>query len=270
MVLSFLLFIFTSLNAQPVLNETSFSGVYQGKPLFIQNPYLSTERAYCIKRICINKKKADINYDVSALILEFKGVDKFSPISIQIEYSDSTCVPVLLNPEAIRYHSVFSFEKIAITDSSIVWMTKGESEDGTYEIEAFNLGYWESVNVREANGVYGSSEYVYFPVYDEGSNKYRIKYSSSNATLYSEELEHVFYPEPITFKRDGHDLILSRSCSFVVSDEENYEVLAGSGKSINISELKTGEYYITFNDEQSELFRKIDRVKVYKKIKPNN
>lgn len=270
MVLSFLIFLLTNLNAQVAENETSFSGVYQGKPLFIQNPYLSTERAYCIREIRINKKRADINYDVSALILDFKGVDKFSPISIHIEYSDSTCVPILLNPEAIRYHSVFSFEKISITDSSLVWRTKGESDEGSYEIEAFNLGYWESLNVREANGVYGSSEYIYFPIYEEGSNKYRIRYSSSSVTLFSDEIEHVFYPEPITFKREGNELILSRSCNYVVSDEENFEVLTGLGKEINISELKSGEYYITFNDEQSELFRKNDRVKVYRKSKQKN
>ena len=270
MAILFLILVVISLNAQRAQNETSYTGVYRSIPLFIQNPYLSRKKKYCISQITVNKKRVSINYDVSALILDFEGIDRFTPIYIHIEHVDSTCVPILLNPEAIRYHSVFSFEKISITDSSLVWNTKGESENGTYEIEAFNLGYWESLNVKESNGVYGGSDYVYYPVYDEGSNKYRIKYSSNSSILYSEEIEYVFYPGPITFRREANELILSRSCTYVVSDKENFEVLTGLGKAIDISELKSGEYYITFNDEQSEIFKKNDRVKVYRKVKQNN
>ncbi len=270
MVITFLLMVFTSLHGQDNVNLTSYSGVYKGKPLFIQNPYSASMDSYCIRKIIINKKKANINYDVSALILDFRGVEKYSPISIHIEYSDSTCIPFLLNPEAINYHSVFSFERLQITDSSLLWSTKGESDDGLFEVESFNLGYWESVEVSSAVGDYGGSDYSYFPIYDEGSNKYRIKYNSEGFILYSEEIEHVFYPEPVTFRREGDKLILSRSCSYVVTDGQNLEVLLGSGKEIAIADLASGEYYITFNDEQSELFRKKDRVKVIRKAKPNN
>ncbi|MCP4459239.1 MAG: hypothetical protein GY816_14650 [Cytophagales bacterium] len=270
MVLTFLIFVVSILSAQDSQNKTSFSGVYRGKPLFVQNPYLSTGKAYCINQITINNEPVEINYDVSALILDFEGVNMYSPVSIHIEYSDSTCVPVLLNPEAIHYHSVFSFEELLITDSSVYWNTKGESDEGQYEVEVFDLGYWETAELRNSNGSYGGSEYTYFPMFEEGTNKYRIKYSSSDFTLYSDEIEHVFYPEPVAFKRNGNILILSRSCAYVVTDDENYEVVTGTGKEIDIAGLKSGEYYIVFNDEQAELFRKNDRIKVIRKMKSNN
>lgn len=276
MVLTYFLVAVSSLVAvdrliiRDVQNSVSYTGVYQGKPLFVQNPYLPDTKSYCISAIIINRKRVNLNYKMSALILDFKGISKFSPVSIHIEYSESTCTPILLNPESIRYHSVFSFEESTITDSSLVWKTKGEESNASYEVEIFDLGYWQSADVRNSKGTYGGSAYLYFPVYEEGSNKYRIKYTSGDIRLYSKEMEHVFYPEPVTFKRKGNLLILSRSCNYVVSDEENHMILMESGKEINIADLKHGEYHITFNDKQTELFRKKDRVKVIRKVKSNN
>jgi len=258
MVLTFLVLVVTSLNAQDKLNETFYSGVYQGKPLFIQNPYLAEQQAYCIRQITINNRAVDINYEMSALILNFKGINKYSPVSIHIEYADSTCIPVLLNPESIRYHSVFSFEEITITDSSLVWKSKGESDEGIYEVESFYLGTWEPVESLKSSGIYGGGEYTYFPLYEEGTNKFRIKYSGASQTLYSEEIEHEFYPEPITFKREDGIIVLSRSCGYVVLDQESMEVLVGEGKEIDIVDLKSGEYFIIFNEDQTEIFRKFD------------
>lgn len=266
----FFLFVVNNLIAQDIQNEIFYTGVYQGKPLFIQNPYLLETKGYCIREITINRKRVNINYEVSALLLDFEEVNKFSPVSIHIVYSDSTCVPILLNPESIRYHSVFSFEKIVVTDSSLVWRARGEGDEASYEVEIFDLGDWEVVNLRKSNGDYSRSEYTYFPVYEEGTNKFRIKYTSKNGTLYSEEIEHVFYPEPITFERKGNTLVLSRSCSYVITDEKNTEVMYDAGKEIDITALKHGNYYILFNDTQSELFRKNDRIKVIRKRKSTN
>lgn len=270
MVLLYLVLAFGGLDAQNESNTIAYSGVYKGTPLFIQNPYNSQLKTYCIKGISVNNKPVNLNYDRSALILNFTDVQPFSPIVLHISYTDSTCSPVLLNPDAIRYHSVFSFDKVTISDSAIYWHSKGENINGQYEVEKFDLGYWENAETYSSKGVYGGSEYQFFPVYKEGPNKYRIKYTHGELTLYSQEVEHVFYPEPITFKRNGNKIVLSRSCQYVVKDQENMEVLMGSGKEIDISKLGNGEFYLIFNEEQAELFRKNDNVKVIKKPEDNN
>lgn len=269
MVLLCLILAFGGTSAQNESNAISYSGVYKGAPLFIQNPYLSSEGTYCIKEIYINERRANINYQRSALMLNFSSVQQYSPVSIRIVYSDSTCTPILLNPDAIRYHSIFSFEKVVISDSSIHWQTKGEQPEGTYEIESFNLGYWEPLETFSSKGVFGGSSYEFFPVYEEGPNKFRVKYSNGDETLYSQEIEHVFYPEPVTFKRVGSKIILSRACEYVVTDEQNFDILTGSGKEIDISTLGNGEFYLIFDEEQAELFRKNDNVKVIRKSKDN-
>ena len=270
MVLLYLILAFGDLSAQNESNTVSFSGVFKGSPLFIQNPYLPVQKTFCIKEILVNNRSVSMNYNRSALLLDFENIEPYSPISIRVIYSDSTCSPALLNPDAIRYHSVFSFEKISISDSSVTWSSKGEQTKGIYEIERFNLGSWESAQSFDSKGVYGGSSYTFFPVYEEGSNKFRVKYTNENETLYSSEVEHVYYPDPISFKKTGTQLILSRACSYVILDSDNLDVLMGSGKEIDISGLGNGEFYIVFNEEQVELFRKNENVKVIRKPKSND
>ncbi len=259
-----------SLDAQITTNEISYTGVYKGTPLFVQNPYMPHLKTYCIKEIRVNKQRVNLDYNRSALILSFDQNDKFTPVSIQITYSDSTCVPIFLNPDAITYHSVFGFELIAINDSSIVWNSRGEEANGMYEVESYNLGFWESEELITAKGIFGGTLYEYFPNYREGINKYRVKYTEGERILYSEEVEYVFYAEPISFKRQGNTLVLSRGCEFIVYDAESMEVLSGTGKEIDISSIPSGDYTLAFNEKQFELFRKNDQVKVIKTPKSNN
>lgn len=270
MALIYLILTFGSLGAQNESNSISYSGVFKGTPLFIQNPYLPAQKTFCIREILINNRPVRMNYNRSAIMLNFDNVQPYSPVAIKILYSDSTCLPVLLNPESIRYHSVFSFQKVMISDSSIHWKAKGEQENANYVIEKFNLGYWEPIESVESKGIYGGAEYAYFPVYEEGPNKFRLKYVNDSEELFSQEVEHVYYPEPITFKKVGNKLILSRSCEYVVTDDQNFDVLRGSGKEVDISGLGNGEFYIIFNEDQAELFRKNENVKVVKKPKSNN
>jgi hypothetical protein len=259
-----------SLDAQITTNEISYTGVYKGTPLFVQNPYVPHLKTYCIKEIRVNKQRMNLDYNRSALILSFDQNDKFTPVSIQITYADSTCVPIFLNPDAITYHSVFGYDMIAISDSSIVWKAHGEEVTGVYQVEVYNLGFWEPEVTIPAKGIFGGTTYEYFPRYKEGINKYRVKYAEEERILYSEEVEYVFYAEAITFRRQGNMLVLSRGCDYIVFDAENNEVLSGSGKEINIASIPSGDYTLAFNEKQYELFRKNDAVKVIKPPKSNN
>lgn len=256
--------------AQETPSEISYSGVYKGSPLFIQNPYSPRTQSYCIREIVVNKRRVDIDYNRSALMLDFSSTDKFAPVAIHILYADSTCVPVLLNPDAIAFHSVFGFDRVNISDSTISWQTRGEQANGTYQLEKFSFGDWEPLASVPSKGVYGGSSYEYFPNYEEGINKYRVRYTEGDLTLYSAEVEYVFYPSPIEFKRKDDILLLSRAAAYIVYDAENYDVLSGTGREIDISSLASGEYMVVFNENQAELFRKNDPVKVIRKPKSDN
>lgn len=270
MILIYWILAFGGLTAQNQSHEISYSGVYRGEPLFIQNPYSVSQKSYCIKQIVVNDKSVKLNYNRSALMVNFDNVPKFSPVAIHITYGDSLCIPSLVNPDAIRYHSLFTFENVLISDSSIVWMAKGEHSEGEYRIEEFYLGTWEPLESYQPKGVFGAASYSFNPVYEEGVNKFRIVYLENGEEILSQEVEHVYYPEPVSVQKKGNQLILSRSCSYVISDQSGMEVLNGTGKEIDISSLGNGNFYILLNEDQVELFRKNDQVKVLKKPEPRN
>ena len=84
--------------------STEYIGVFRGNNLFIQNPYRNLSSDYCIKKIDLNGNTLNLNYQLSALVLDFNGIDLFSPVSIKIFPKDSICKPVVINPDAIFYH----------------------------------------------------------------------------------------------------------------------------------------------------------------------
>jgi len=152
----------------------------------------------------------------------------------------------------------------------VVWHSRGEDARAMYDVEEYYLDTWQVVETVSAKGIYGGAAYATFPKFREGANKFRVKYMLDDKLLYSEEVENVFYPSPITFKRLGNLLVLSRGCDYVVYNAENEEVLMGSGKEIDITSIPSGEYTLSFNEKQFELFRKLDAVKVIKPPKSNN
>lgn len=270
LVFILLILLVGSLQAQEEPNSISYSGVFKGAPLFIQNPFLPEQKSFSIQEILVNNQAVNTNYNKSAIMLRFEKTREFTPVAIRIFYFDSTNVPVLLNPDAITYHSVFSFEQVIISDSSIYWKTKGEQEDAKYVVERLFYGIWQPVTTMTSKGVYGGSDYNYYPIFEEGINKFRVKYVKIEKELFSQEVEHVYYPEPIEVSQKGSKVTLSRPCQYVITSFDNVEFMSGSGKEIDISPLKNGEYYLTLNENQVEIIRQTEKVPIIRLDKSNN
>lgn len=226
--------------------ETALTGVYQGNSLYIKNPYDAATDQFCIESISINKKEIDLDLKLSAIKLNFKNVDLFTPVAVKIRHKEG-CKPRFINPESILFHSSFKFDSLFITDSLLMWRTKGDSREGVYLVEKLADSYWDEVSTVNAKGDFEGADYVYFPSYDEGGNKYRIKYSLPNGRfLYSQELEIYHYNEPITFspKSVTDKITLSRHSDFEIMDAEGNVILSGSGREIPLRRLKKGDYRI--------------------------
>ena len=138
--------------------ELHITGVYQGKTLFIQNPYNRESMSFCVTAIYVNGTKLGVNYKVSALKLDFNGIDKFSPLSIKIEHSPD-CKPIILNPDAIHFHSTFSFGEVGFEDTALVWKTSGEKSGSVFTLEKYQFGIWIEGDTVPAKGEFGGAEY---------------------------------------------------------------------------------------------------------------
>lgn len=242
--------------------ETNLAGVYQGKTLFIQNPFDKNDRKFCIERIFINENELNINYRVSALKIDFSGYDLFTPIKIRLVHKDTLCIPTIINPEAVLFHTIFRFVDVSLTDSALVWNTKGESGVGEFEIEKLYNGIWVDQELRPAIGRYEGAEYTYYPNMEEGANKYRIRYNfppgSRVKYLYSREVDFDHYPEPVEFtpKSAKTKLYLSRSTHYEIYNAGRKLVLEGQGKTIDVTVLRQGQYVIYFNGKDPGTFIK--------------
>lgn len=262
---SFLIFVLSAVTlfAQDTTSyETNLAGVFQGKTLFVQNPFNKSNREFCVDKIYINEKFVDINYMLSALKIDFEGYDLYTPVKIQIIHKDSVCTPVIINPEAILFHTIFRFVSVSLTDSALVWSTKGETGVGEFEIERLRNGIWIDQEVRDALGRYEGADYTYYPNLEEGANKYRIKYNFPRGSrvghLYSWEVDFDHYPEPVEFnpKSAKTKVYLSRSTHYEIYDAGSTLVLEGQGKVIDVTVLRQGQYVIYFNGKDPGTFIK--------------
>ena len=190
---------------------------------------------------------------MSALKIDFKGYDLYTPVKIRIIHTDTLCSPVIINPEAVLFHTIFRFLPIQLTDSALVWATKGERGKGSFEIQRLRNGIWERQEDMTAKGTYEGARYLHYPNLEEGANKYRVRYNfprgSRIAYLYSPEVELEYYPEKIEFspKSVKTHLYFSRVSHYEIYDRGNKLVQEGQGREVDVSELRKGRYVIYFN-----------------------
>jgi hypothetical protein len=242
--------------------EIDIAGVYQGTALFIQNPYLQNQGHFCLKDVYINNKRQDLNYESSAVILDFKGQELYTPVAIRIVSKDSVCKPVILNPDAILFHTSYKFTSVSLSDSALLWTTEGERQAGTYIIENLQGLYWQEVGRIQAQGKFEIAKYQFEPKLEEGGNKYRIKYEFGNGWyLYSNEMDYDYYPEPVTFKPNKVKdfLTLSRFSIYEIYNQKSEMILSGSGNQIDVTSLPPGNYVIFFGGKDPGSFTKIRR-----------
>ncbi|MEQ6119750.1 hypothetical protein [Reichenbachiella sp. MALMAid0571] len=246
-ILRYLLLILVFLVQHAVNGQkTVLSGVYQGQSLYIQNPYLVSEHKYCIDTIIVNKQDIYINPQLSAVKLDFGKEMLFAPVMVMIKHKEN-CKPKFINPEAILYHSSFKFDSLVVNDSLIRWHTKGEKLEGLYSIEKLNGTYWQVMNTIKPKGQFEGADYIYFPEFDKGGNRFRIKYSlPDNRYIYSGEVEMFYFAKPITFSPKSviDEMVLSQYADYQIMDLKGNVIVSGSGKVIPLRKLKRGDYFI--------------------------
>ena len=248
------------LSAQNV--ETELVGVFQGTPLFIQNPYNAEQSSFCVSDIYVNSRRMELKYESSAIILKFEDQELYTPVAIRLISRDSLCRPVILNPDAVLFHTSYKFTEISLTDSVLSWSAEGERQAGEYVVEKLISNFWREQGRLTAKGKFEKASYTFEPDLEEGGNKYRVKYEFGRGWyLYSSEIDYDFYPEPVSFGpyKVKDKITLSRFSPYEIYNQESQLVLTGSGKNIDVTSLEIGEYVIFFNGKDPGAFTKLRR-----------
>jgi P pilus assembly chaperone PapD len=122
-------------------------GNYQGKNLFVQNPYSEAGVGFCIYQVTVNDKVAtdEINssaFEVDLTNFNLKMGDK---VVIKIMHKDG-CTPKVLNPEVLKPKSTFDIVKQSVaSDGTYTWTTVNESGQLPFVVQQKRWNKWVRV-----------------------------------------------------------------------------------------------------------------------------
>jgi hypothetical protein len=252
-------FIFFLWHYSGFAGEIVLSGVYQGKNIYVQNPFSADKKNFCTDEVYINDIKKMENIKSSAFEIDLSYLAMNEPVTIKILYKEE-CMPKVLNSYVLRPSATFQFNAFAVTPSEVNWTTTGEKNEFVYYIEQFVNNNWLIVKSVNAKGEKGGGIYNLPIQHKYKNNKYRIKAQDqdSHQIFYSKAVDFILGQEPITFypKSVINKITLSREAAYKVLSAKGEVLREGKGTEIPLADLKTGVYYLDIDKKTEKFFKK--------------
>ena len=235
------------------------SGSYQGKNLYIQNPFTANMKDFCTDEVYLNEVKIMDNIKSSAYEIDLSNLPVNTPVNIRIIHKED-CKPKVLNAQVIRSGLVFSFANFMIDEKELLWSTKGEKPGDKIYVEQFLYNNWVTLREIPAKGTSSSNSYSLESNHHSGVNKYRIKHieKESNTVHYSKVVDYVSANPEVTFfpKRVSNKIYLSRVVDYEIVDGSGNILAKGKGKEIPCERLEEGVYYLNIDNKTEKFLKK--------------
>lgn len=238
-------------------------GVYQGKSLFIQNPYDEKSKEYCVTYVYVNGEKVVSHPHTSAFEVVFDSMAIGAKLEIKI-YGHQECINSvkLLNPTAIKSDAMFSFVSLKATKNTLVWRAKGETPKGYYLVKYYLNREWVTVKKVEAKHELTEDNYSVKVITYPGQNKFKVVFVEGDGTeIESPEREVLVDGTPVKFYPGK----VEDKISFSPSIKVNYKIVnidgevvkKGYGAFIDCSGLEKKKYYtLYYNNRKGRFFKK--------------
>ncbi len=246
---------------------TSLAGVvvleghYQGKNLYVQNPFASSGVGFCTFEVTINGDVTTDEINSSAFEVDFTNFNLKlgDPVTVKIKHKDD-CKPRVLNPEVLKPKSTFEVSKISLAaDGTFNFSTTKESGILTYIVEQYRWNKWVKVGEVEGVGSPKENSYVFKITPHSGENKVRVKQIDyTGSPRYSKSAKAISTAPAVTFSPEGkvkEAIDFSAETLYEVYDAYGNIVKRGFGNKLDATNLKKGTYYLSF-DNKTETFDK--------------
>ncbi len=236
------------------------NGVFQGKNLYVMNPFASSGIGFCVYEVSVNGKVTtdEINssaFEIDLSVFQFKIGDK---VSIEIKHKEN-CSPKILNAEVLKPTSTFTIASMNIDNDKVFkWTSKGESGSLPFIVEQYRWNKWIKVGTVEGKGTPGINSYSITVHPHSGNNKFRVKQIDfTKRPHYSEELTYKSKTPPVSFtpKKVENEITFTSPTLYEIYDYYGNIVKKGFGDKIDCSGLKKGDYFLNF-DNKMETFKK--------------
>ncbi len=241
-------------------------GNYQGKNLYIQNPFAGSGVGFCVQDVRVNGNVTTDEVASSAFEIDFRNLqlkigDK---VEVKITHKDD-CKPKVLNPEVLKPKSTYEIVTMSVEkDLTFKWTTKGETGKLTYVIEQYRWNKWVKVGEVEGNGTPTENTYSFKVVPHSGKNQYRVKqvdYTgqpkvSKTADYVSTVGEVTFSPAKVSKEIGFFVGSTPIETMFEIYDQYGNIVKKGFASSVDASNLPKGAYYLNYDNKMGEFIKK--------------
>ena len=259
-VLVILLFLFAGLTVS-ASGEIVLKGIYQGKNIYVMNPFASSGVGFCVYEVTVNGQLTtdEINssaFEIDLTIFQFSKGDK---LIIIIKHKDG-CLPKVINPEVLKPQSTYVASLMKVDrDENLTWTTKGESGSLKFIIEQFRWNKWIKVGSVKGKGTVGTNNYSVKVNPHSGNNRFRIKQVDyTRKSRYSKEVRFRSMLPPVTYQplKPSTEIVFSRETMFEIYDYYGNLVNKGVTARIDISSLKKGDYFLNYGTKTETFKRK--------------
>lgn len=237
-------------------------GNFQGKNLYVQNPFASGGVGFCVQKVEVNGQVTTDEINSSAFEIDlnnyqFKIGDK---VTVKITHRDD-CKPKVLNPEVLKPKSTYEVTSMKLeNDGTLKWITKNETGKLPFIVEQYRWNKWVKVGEVDGKGVGEANEYVFkISTLHSGENQIRLKqvdYTSqprySKPVKITTSLPEVSY-SPVKVTKD---IIYSAETLYEIYDQFGNIVKRGFGKSVDCGNLAKGVYYLNYDNKTAEFVKK--------------
>lgn len=250
-----------------ILTAVGFAGTivlegnYQGKNLYVQNPFAGSGVGFCTYEVTVNGDVTTDEINSSAFEIDFTNfqLEVGAKVVVAIKHKDD-CRPKVLNPEVLKPKSTFEIVSMNVDKSGLfTWTTKGETGKLTFVVEQFRWNKWIKVGEVEGKGTESENAYSFQTTPHSGENQFRVKqvdYTgkprySKPARFRSMEAEITF--SPIKVKTE---LIFTAETMFEIYDSYGNIVKKGYSNKVDVSNLPKAIYYLNYDNKTEKFFKK--------------
>ncbi len=248
-VLLIFIFILASLYGQSA--DIVLKGVYQGKNIYVMNPFSSSGVGFCVFEVRVNGELStdEINssaFEIDLSVFQLKKGDK---VEIKIKHKDG-CRPKIINPEVLKPQSTFMAKYMKVSREGVLsWKTTNESGSLPFIIEQFRWNKWIKVAKVDGKGTASENQYSIKVNPHAGNNRFRIKQIDyTNKPRYSKEIRYRSMSKPVTYSpsKPSNQINFSEETMYEIYDYYGNLVDKGIKARVDISGLSKGEYFLNY------------------------
>lgn len=236
-------------------------GNYQGKNIYVQNPFSGTGVGFCTYEVKVNgdvttDEVMSSAFEIDLANFQLKIGDK---VVVTLKHKDD-CKPKVLNPEVLKPKSTFEVITMDIDKDGIYkWSTKGETGKLAYIIEQFRWNKWIKLGEVDGIGTAEQNDYSFKIIPHTGENLFRVKqvdytgkprYSKS-ARFKSEAPEVTFSPIKVS-----KELVFTSETMFEIYDGYGNIVKKGTASTVDCSNLQKGIHYLNYDNKTDKFVKK--------------